>query len=99
MDGPKTLPVVMPEVPSGGIGPYAASYQLFKDDGRPFEGYAWKVEAESGEVANGITDSKGTSALLESEQVVSTHIVKARTRESERIDTAWLAALNKKASV
>jgi len=97
MAGPKSLPVVRPELANPVVGPYAARYRLFKDDGRPFEGYAWEMFTDGQASAKGLSNAQGKGPQMDAPLPQSTQVRKSRRRPSERIEPGWSGALNKKA--
>ncbi|WP_151795992.1 DUF2345 domain-containing protein, partial [Acinetobacter soli] len=74
--------------------PYSAQYQLFKTDGRNFQGYKYFIEDSNDNLMKqGVTDNQGFT-----EQVVTEHSekiigYKSVMRESERITENWEAKL------
>mgnify|MGYP001355599754 CR=1 FL=1 len=95
--GPASMNVPMPGFGEGKlapIGPYTAHYQLFKDDGRPFEGYRYEVTSTGADISRtGKTDTDGFTDFVDSERLIPLAAQKAVMRESERITENWRSKL------
>ena len=93
----KSMAVVMPQMPSAAVGPYASQYQFFKDDGRPSADYAWQTLSGTQVLEAGKTEAQGQGAQANTEDATATQARKARRRESERIAGDWQSQLDQKA--
>ncbi|CAI3158949.1 Actin cross-linking toxin VgrG1 [Acinetobacter calcoaceticus] len=79
--------------------PYSAQYQLFKADGRNFQGYKYFIHDSKNNLINqGITDNQGFTeqAVTESKERIIGY--KSVMRESERITENWEAKLEQVAN-
>jgi type VI secretion system secreted protein VgrG len=74
---------------------YVAHYQLFKSDGRPFEGYRYQVNADADKQrAEGHTDRDGYTSFVSKEGTeIPINAYKGMMRESERITENWQGKL------
>ncbi|WP_297575418.1 DUF2345 domain-containing protein, partial [uncultured Deefgea sp.] len=95
--GPKSMNIPQVALPryEPPQGAYAARYQLFKDDRRPYDGYKYKIVGADGEVLkSGITDMNGWTEFANTEERTGIKVYKSVMRESERITEAWESKLN-----
>ncbi|WP_180122668.1 type VI secretion system Vgr family protein, partial [Acinetobacter sp. YH12086] len=71
-------------------GPFAGRFQLFKTNGRNFEGYKYSIKDKSGNVLKeGITDDQGFTDQVITEISTKIEVYKSIMRESERITENW----------
>ncbi|ATE61631.1 type VI secretion system Vgr family protein [Thauera sinica] len=93
MVGPKSVPVRMPDMPLAVAGPYAARYQIFKNDGRPYEGYRCQAGVDGEMLKHEYTDPDGHIRVIETESPRRVSVEKAVLRESERLTEDWQSRL------
>ncbi|WP_375037401.1 type VI secretion system Vgr family protein [Acinetobacter sp. RW6] len=78
--------------------PYSAQYQLFKADGRNFQGYKYFIhDSKNNLIKQGITDNQGFTEQLVTESRERIVGYKSLMRESERITENWDAKLEQMA--
>ncbi|WP_151867700.1 DUF2345 domain-containing protein, partial [Acinetobacter soli] len=74
--------------------PYSAQYQLFKTDGRNFQGYKYFIEDSNDNlIKQGVTDNQGLTEQVVTEYSEKIIGYKSVMRESERITENWEAKL------
>ncbi|WP_151765065.1 DUF2345 domain-containing protein, partial [Acinetobacter soli] len=74
--------------------PYSAQYQLFKTDGRNFQGYKYFIEDSNDNlIKQGVTDNQGFTEQVVTEYSEKIIGYKSVMRESERITENWEAKL------
>ena len=74
--------------------PFSAQYQLFKADGRNFQGYKYYIhDAKDNLIEQGLTDSQGLTTQVVTQQKEAIIGYKSVMRESERITENWEAKL------
>ncbi|MDC5098170.1 type VI secretion system tip protein VgrG, partial [Acinetobacter baumannii] len=79
--------------------PYSAQYQLFKADGRNFQGYKYFIhDSKNNLIKQGITDNQGFTEQVVTESKERIIGYKSVMRESERITENWEAKLEQVAN-
>ncbi|NUF39016.1 type VI secretion system Vgr family protein [Acinetobacter lactucae] len=79
--------------------PYSAQYQLFKADGRNFQGYKYSIyDSKNNLIKQGITDNQGLTEQVVTENRERIIGYKSVMRESERITENWEAKLEQVAN-
>ncbi|EXR19575.1 type VI secretion system Vgr family protein [Acinetobacter baumannii] len=79
--------------------PYSAQYQLFKADGRNFQGYKYFIhDSKNNLIKQGITDNQGFTEQVVTESKEEIIGYKSVMRESERITENWEAKLEQVAN-
>ncbi|MGB9039181.1 MAG: type VI secretion system Vgr family protein [Acinetobacter calcoaceticus] len=79
--------------------PYSAQYQLFKADGRNFQGYKYSIyDSKNNLIKQGITDNQGLTEQVVTESKERIIGYKSVMRESERITENWEAKLEQVAN-
>ncbi|MFW1893204.1 MULTISPECIES: type VI secretion system Vgr family protein [Acinetobacter] len=79
--------------------PYSAQYQLFKADGRNFQGYKYFIhDSKNNLIKQGITDNQGLTEQVVTESKERIIGYKSVMRESERITENWEAKLEQVAN-
>ncbi|RSO54148.1 type VI secretion system tip protein VgrG [Acinetobacter lactucae] len=79
--------------------PYSAQYQLFKADGRNFQGYKYSIyDSKNNLIKQGVTDNQGLTEQVVTENRERIIGYKSVMRESERITENWEAKLEKVAN-
>ncbi|MGQ0819274.1 type VI secretion system Vgr family protein [Acinetobacter baumannii] len=79
--------------------PYSAQYQLFKADGRNFQGYKYFIhDSKNNLIKQGITDNQGFTDQVVTESKERIIGYKSVMRESERITENWEAKLEQVAN-
>lgn len=79
--------------------PYSAQYQLFKADGRNFQGYKYSIyDSKDNLIKQGITDNQGLTEQVVTESKERIIGYKSVMRESERITENWEAKLEQVAN-
>ncbi len=74
--------------------PYSAQYQLFKADGRNFQGYKYSIyDSKNNLIKQGVTDNQGLTEQVVTESRERIIGYKSVMRESERITENWEAKL------
>jgi type VI secretion system secreted protein VgrG len=78
--------------------PYSAQYQLFKADGRNFQGYKYSIyDSKNNLIKQGVTDNQGLTEQVVTESRERIIGYKSVMRESERITENWEAKLEQMA--
>ncbi|AMW79656.1 type VI secretion system protein [Acinetobacter sp. TGL-Y2] len=76
-------------------GPFSGRFQLFKTNGRNFEGYKYFIKDKNGNVLKeGITDNQGFTEQVVTEKSIKIETYKSVMRESERITENWESKLD-----
>lgn len=79
--------------------PYSAQYQLFKADGRNFQGYKYSIyDSKNNLIKQGVTDNQGLTEQVVTESRERIIGYKSVMRESERITENWEAKLEQMAN-
>ncbi|HEE5439195.1 TPA: type VI secretion system tip protein VgrG [Acinetobacter baumannii] len=79
--------------------PYSAQYQLFKADGRNFQGYKYFIhDSKNNLIKQGITDNQGFTEQVVTESKERIIGYKSVMKESERITENWEAKLEQVAN-
>ncbi|MBJ9721109.1 type VI secretion system tip protein VgrG [Acinetobacter calcoaceticus] len=74
--------------------PYSAQYQLFKADGRNFQGYKYSIyDSKNNLIKQAVTDNQGLTEQVVTENRERIIGYKSVMRESERITENWEAKL------
>ena len=76
-------------------GPFSGRFQLFKTNGRNFEGYKYFIKDMRGNILKeGITDNQGFTEQVVTEKSIKVESYKSVMRESERITENWESKLD-----